>query len=146
MATLSANDLRQLAEAADGTRDTNLFFVMENGELVQTVNRPDSGSYVHVFTPWQGDGGLHGGEPISIAHGQISPTADAVFTTQSAFEKFALPYYIRTNSIQAVGEMLASLYQPDVIAVEHEPGSVIQGVGRDPGFYQVTAGGSSKLI
>ena len=143
MATLTANDLRKLAEEADGTRGEDIYFVLKEGELVRAAKQPTSGVlYLTVNTKWNGEG-LQGTDQIKLDRGQVSPTADALFTSQSSFEKFALPYYIRTMRPDDLKEKLEKLYAADVIAVEHEPGSDVDGV---ESFHGITPTGRFRLI
>src|SRR5687768_4352356 len=119
----TANDLRRFAEAADSTRDEELFFVVKNNELVPAKERPASGDYLIVRTDSRGRG-LRAGPDVALSvsgtRGIIPSTADAAFTTQSAFEKFVLPYYIRSRSPQELIDSFRKVYEEDVVCVYHE--------------------------
>ncbi len=138
----TANDLRRFAEAADGTRDKELFFVIENGSFKQVERAPESGEYLTVKTEWK-TGGLRGTNKLQIVGGEILDKADAAFTSQSSLEKFVLPYYARSRSINELMVSMGKFYADDVICVYHEPGSDSRAVSR---FHTLTAGGVNEII
>ncbi len=119
----TANELRRLVEGLDGTRGEDLFLALKDGRLVLETNRPESGAFFIVRTEFSGGDGLRGTETLSVTNRDIPITADAAFTTQSAFEKFVLPYYVRTRTPKELQAMKDTAYQDDVGAVFHEPSS-----------------------
>jgi hypothetical protein len=117
-----ANEVRKLAEAADGTRGRDVFFVVDGDELKPATSRPGPGKGITVNTEFHGPG-LRGAESLTVTHGTIPPNADAAFTSQSAFEKFVLPYYIRTRSVDELKEMLTKAYAEGITCAFHDPDS-----------------------
>jgi len=110
LTTVTANDLRLAAEKADGFRGIPMALVPDEkrGVTVVTEEEAKSGDkeiLVEILTPFEG-GGVRGDAKVKLLHdNKLYPTpekpdtplasADAVFVTQSAVEKFVLPYYIR---------------------------------------------------
>ena len=141
---LTANDLRRLAEGADGTRDKDLYFGVQNDSISRLPVKPPTGTYVTVHTGWNGPG-LRGTEKVSVTNCNVPDTADAAFTSQSAFEKFALPYYVRTKSIAELKDMLDKFYEEGVVCVYHEPSSE-SGAAKKSGLHILKADGSDSLI
>ena len=135
--TLSANQLRYLAEKADGMRAKALALVID-GNAVDVVPADDKEigrtktKLLDLNTPTRGDGvagdakieihwnGKSYGGPNTILNG-----ADAVFVTQSAIEKFLLPYYMRFKSGAQVQALENSLFNnKNVAAAIHIPPSI----------------------
>ena len=128
---LTANELRRLVEGADGRRDKELTYAVENDGLRlldDTRTQPDEGKFIKVFTDFNGPG-LRGTKQLTLTNGNIvnniPPGADAAFTTQSAFEKFVLPYYVRTRNIKELNQMADRFYKSGVICAYHDPSSEI---------------------
>jgi hypothetical protein len=147
---LNANDLRKFAEAVDSTRNEEMFFQVKNGALVRVGNRPLGGEYLAVKTEWHGDG-LKGGSDVALSvtgsSGKIPGTADAAFISQSAFEKFVLPYYIRTRSPNELTSTFKSVYKKDVVCLYHEITSEPTTMGRKKGgIFALHKDGKRKLI
>lgn len=117
--TLDANQLRWLAEKADGLRDEgDLAMVQDDDVGVDVVKESEVGTrreLFHLKTPSKG-AGVPGNVKIQLTLGNRVYHAtteygdcDAVFVTQSAVEKFLLPYYMRFKSgaeVQAIQDML----------------------------------------
>ena len=145
MSKQTANDLRKLAEAADGARDKDVYVVVKDGSLELVDKQPATGDYATIRTPWGKGKGMTGGAELSVAGAEISTTADAVFASQSAFEKFVLPYYARMKHPADLTADLQKYYADEVICVFHEPGSIIQRGATQPatqsGLYAVTKSG-----
>ncbi|MEO7366877.1 MAG: hypothetical protein ABIZ36_02910 [Gemmatimonadaceae bacterium] len=127
---ISATDLRTIAENADGTRGEDVYIEAGPGTL-KRIAKPPAGrkpatgrSIIVARTEWNGNG-LRGTGTISVTgcKDKVPKTADAVFTSQSSFEKFALPYYVRTMPIPELKKMLSRFYRKGVVCIYHEPGS-----------------------
>jgi hypothetical protein len=131
---LCANQLRYLAEKADGWRDTPLSLVVTDGRI-DVIPTKDISRETQLFTldtPSRGPG-IDGSAKARIFwHGDVYggpdtdlEKADAVFLTQSAVEKFLLPYYMRFKSGAAVQGLENTLFNHDsVAAVFHIPPSI----------------------
>ena len=151
---VSANELRWLAEEADGKRgedgDTPYQIVWKpfNGqwrlglEPKGTVQDPENVVCdVNVFTPFQGDGLRHqmrvklfdaktGGESAILKRVKNGKDEfpDAIFLTQSAFDKFVIPYYTRFRTPHALMRMMRGYFRnPNVLCMEHFPPSDDEG-------------------
>jgi hypothetical protein len=132
--TLSANELRYLAEKADGLRgDLSL---VKNGdgkvdvvktdelqgqtELLRLDTKPNGPGVpgtvkIHLRTA---DNHVYGGPGTDLE------IADAVFVTQSAVEKFMLPYYTRFKSPDQIDRFMKTAYKDeDILAIMHTPWS-----------------------
>lgn len=141
LTTLTASDLRRIAEKADGLRGVPLaLYVTGDGYAdVEPLDDAQKGGrkiLLELDTENKGPG-LHGDAKIQLSfqgtiynHAGLE-TADAVFTSQAAVEKFVLPYYMRYGSASEVEELQENLFKdPDVIASIHLPTSVSKGVYR----------------
>jgi hypothetical protein len=125
----TANDLRQLAEEADGTRAKDLYIVIRKGELDLQTEKPAAGeAFVKVHTGWR-RGGLRATAQLRVVKVDIPKTADAVFSSQSAIEKFVIPYYSRSRTPTELQELLRKLYRQGKVAAFHLPGSIIDAAG-----------------
>ena len=129
--TLSANELRRLAEAVDGVRDQPAYIVWgEHGPEVKThvakgddvmaecrTNNVVSGrrrfTSITVDPPFVDASGA----PVT----DIASRFDAMFWSESAVEKFALPYYLRYHTPAEVDEIRTLFDQPSVYALMHLP-------------------------
>src|SRR5258706_10822919 len=131
---LSANELRYLAEKADGLRTQDLSLIID-GNTVDVVATKDVGArkvLLNLKTPSRGPG-VPGDAKIEIhwrgkTYGgpdSALDKADAVFVTQSSIEKFLLPYYMRFKSAAAVQALENSLFNDrNVAAALHIPPSI----------------------
>lgn len=140
----TAMDLRKVAEEADGTRGEDVYFEVKTDGLQRNPVKPST-SHVTVHTPWQGEG-LRGEGKISVSDTNVSRTADAVFTTQSAWEKFGLPYYVRTKTLDELKSMLDEFYHKDVVCIYHEPKSDVDGGTRAVGLVIQYKDGTQRFI
>ena len=131
MAVLNANNLRRVAEAVDSIRGKPFFLAVQNDQLVVEANEPAPGTFVRVRTDLRGEGGLSGTAILSATSVRIPPEADAVFTTQAAFEKFVLPYYVRTRNIDELQDMVERFYKKRVTCAYHDPSSETRPGGGD---------------
>lgn len=140
----NANELRRLAEAADGTRAKELYVVIENGKLALKKDKP-AGDHAIIKTDWR-SGGLRpsAASVLQVGGKPVSETADAVFTSQSAVEKFVLPYYMRMQSPEDLVKSVKDFYAANVIALYHEPESQIE--KKKAGFHALFDDGTTKFI
>jgi hypothetical protein len=131
---LSANELRYLAEKADGMRDQAVSLIVD-GDKVDVVATKAVGTrkrLLDLATPARGPGIAGDAKTQIFWRGKIygGPNteldeADALFVTQSAIEKFLLPYYMRFKSgaqVQALENMLFN--NPAAVAALHIPPSI----------------------
>ena len=137
-----ANEVRRMAEAADGTREQDVYFTVVGDELSRTPTKPPAGKGITVKTTWHGPG-LRGAASLSVSKGEIPPGADAAFTTQSAFEKFVLAYYIRSKTLDELRTMMDRAYTQGVTAAFHDPSSETDTTS---GFGIVRADGTVEFI
>jgi len=133
--TLNANQLRYLAEKADGLRDRPLALVIDGQGRVDVVPEAEAGQdtvLLKLATEPRGPG-VAGTAKIHLrwndrTYGGPSSkldAADAVFVTQSAIEKFLLPYYMRFKSGAQVQALENTLYNDaGVAAAIHIPPSI----------------------
>lgn len=142
-----ANKLRWLGEAADGDRDKDCVVVW-NGTKLQVVEKSKAGLKaplgISVRTNSHGPG-MRGGKPIDIAYDgksmRLKPEVDAIFLTQSAVEKFVIPYYTRMQSLEWIIEkrdalfndakVLAAIHAYPSITSSWPPKTMLQPLGFD---------------
>lgn len=129
--TLSANELRRLAEAVDGIRDTKAYVVWgANGPEVKTSvaagddviaecetnnvvgNRPRFRS-IGIDPPLVD----RSGRPVK----DLASHYDAMFWSEPAVEKFVLPYYLRFHTPAEVDAIRSAFNHVSVYAVIHPP-------------------------
>ena len=130
---VSAHDLRVLAEQLDGTRGVTLCVVRDavgklqvaedtpasRASAILVVNTPDVPprttriQRIDITPP-----------PIPEQAGDIATEFDALFWSQSAVEKFLVPYYARLLLLDDVKRLSATFEQPDVYAIAHYPRTV----------------------
>lgn len=126
--TITANQLRRLAEWADGVRGETLQLIVdEEGARVEKVTDIDAvppgaillstvdrnplrkvPKYVDVIKPSTG-----------VAHRLDTSVYDAVCWSEAALEKFMLPYYVRFYSRKDFDTLRNAFCQGAVIAVAH---------------------------
>ena len=130
--TPTANDLRRLAEAADGMRGETVCLV-DAGKYFDVVPSHDVGDkpvILSMLTP--NDGSNLQGATFTISHGGVeytNPNVDAIFLSQSAVEKFLLPYYARFQTPRELEQIRDRLYHtPGVVAAVHEFPTIVMGV------------------
>lgn len=129
---LSANELRWLAEAADGKRDRSCAIVIgDNGRPI-VVEENQAGARdrlgVNTYTPFEGDGMRVAAKVrLIFADGStadLPDDTDAVFLTQTAVGKFVLPYYLRMQTPDWVDRKKAELFKANVVAAVHAEPSI----------------------
>jgi hypothetical protein len=140
--SFTANDLRRVAEKADGLRGQPLGLVVDGDgfpDVIPVEEAHKSGRTVllEIETPLVGDG-MRGDAKMLVTlngatyggKGTDLETADAVFTSQAAVLKFVLPYYVRFKSGEELQELQDKLFKDKhVIAAVHLPTSVTHGLG-----------------
>lgn len=129
--TLTANELRRLAEAVDGVRDEPAYIVWgANGPEVKTSVGKDDDVMAECRTPNKVSGrrsfrSITTDPPIVDATGtpitDIASRYDAMFWSEAAVEKFVLPYLLRYTTPKEVDEFRALYDQQDVAAAVHLP-------------------------
>lgn len=133
---LSANDLRWLGEKADGLRGVPLYLVVDEKQGLDVVEEKDlkgRESIIEIRTKSRGPGIPENPElrakpriwyKNKLYSDRDLEQADAVFFSQSAVEKFLLPYYMRFKSGAEVQGMENKLFNNEgVIAAIHIPPS-----------------------
>ena len=148
--TLNANDLRYLAEKADGIRGELALVADGNGKLDVISQSEVNGHSVlaNLYIPGEGPG-VRGTAKIQLrgennqvygGPGTDIDNADAVFVTQSAVEKFLLPYYMRFKTPSEVAEIERKAFADKTVdAMIHFPWSYPEAVslGRFDPLYGV---------
>lgn len=133
---LTANELRKLAEAADGIRDKTAYVVW-SGDEPQVKTKLDDGDELIVECKTRNDTKARAAfksimldPPLIDANGKpiehIADKYDAMFWSEAAVEKFVIPYYARFKSPQDLVRIRDAFIHPATIAVIHPPVSIIQ--------------------
>jgi hypothetical protein len=128
---LTANELRKLAEAADGIRDKTAYVVW-SGDEPQVKTKLDDGDELIVECETRNDAKKRASftsivldPPLIDADGNaiknIADKYDAMFWSEAAVEKFAIPYYARFTSPQDLARMLDAFNHPTTLAMMHPP-------------------------
>lgn len=140
MKKLSANGLRFLAEKADGIRNQTAYLVVAKDGTPDVVAKDDFNGrtpILEIETPLKGSGITAAVDIRLLYDGVILggehdlDKADAVFVTQSAIEKFCLPYYMRFMTAAEVDKLQNDLYNDDFIAAYHIHPSITEGFAPD---------------
>jgi hypothetical protein len=129
--TLSAKALRRLAETADGLRELHPWLVVDDDGKLIVVEQAKIGTrqrLINLETPDDGPA-LHFKPTLGLTvDGKTYPPgrglelADAVFTSQSAVEKFVFPYYTRVKSPAEVEAMAREMFDDEAtVAIIHFP-------------------------
>lgn len=133
---ITANDLRFAAEGADSIRDRPAVLIKKADGRLDVVPDDmvpkDAEPLLDIETNPRGPGIVGDAKARVLWRGRLYGAniehfdkADALFTTQSAIEKFLLPYYMRFKSAHEVGHLERVLFNDrDVIAAFHIPGSI----------------------
>jgi hypothetical protein len=130
--------LRWLGEEADGQRDKDLALVWRDDKLaLASAGEADfKNGFLDVRTDLEGDHGMRGGGVIEITYnGEALPVgnADAAFFTQSAVEKFVLPYYTRMKTPAEIQAIKNKLFANGIVVALHDPPSITRGIGQPRG-------------
>lgn len=132
---VNANALRRAAEKADGLRGKTLALVVDEKGLPDVIELEEAEkNHREVLLKLETSNigqGLPGTAKIRVVNdnqtygeGTILRTADAVFTSQSAVEKFVLPYYMRFKSADDIKKLQETLFLDEhVFAAAHIPPS-----------------------
>jgi hypothetical protein len=154
---LTANDLRALAEAADGLRDEDAVVIVDpevapggpRYKIVRESQRGDAQPVLRLrtdnkppFVKRKPELVLMSDPPVSLSsHPNLTLAhCDAVFTSISAVDKFVLPYYERMrelSAVQAAREKFAA--DSSALAVVHLPHSVDDTLRATGSMYAVVA-------
>lgn len=133
-AKVSASALRRLAEKADGLRDQHPYLVVDDHGTVDVAGENDVGERQKVLdleTLYDGDGLRF--KPVlgmtvdgkAYPNGTELEVADAVFTSQSAVEKFVFPYYARIRTPAELAQMAKEMFDDKGnVAIIHKPATV----------------------
>jgi hypothetical protein len=136
--SITANDLRFAGEEADSIRNQPAFLILGDDGKPHVVAQADLNGrtpLLQLSTESRG-AGMRGNVKVQLVVDGKPYTkeiphlddADSVFLTQSAIDKFVLPYYMRFRSAGQVGAMENKLFNvQDVLAAFHIPGSVLFG-------------------
>ncbi len=144
-----ANHLRKIAERADGTRGKDQYLVVRGEEVELVDEKPDGSNekFATIHTKYSGDGMRK--SPQLKADGKATPEkADALFASQSAVEKFLVPYYARTRTPKELQNLVDELFKAGRTVAFHMPGSDVGGalVESIPGLYAMDENGKITLI
>jgi hypothetical protein len=153
---LTANELRALAEEADGLRNHDAVIVRDADPAARRryrVMRADQMTTEQPvlairtdddprFVPRRPAFALHSHPPVQLQNhpGLTLASCDAVFTSLSAFDKFVLPYYAqmrRLDDVKAARERFAST--ATALAVVHLPNSIDDTVSAAGALYALVA-------
>ncbi len=135
MPPFNANQLRWLAESADGKRGcTDCVAVIGDDGKPTVVHRADAGMRpplpIDVSTLWE-PGGMRGGVTVTLSYGgrqvDVPDNTDAVFLTQTAVDKFVVPYYTRMEAPLWIQSKREELFGPKVVAALHAEPSITTG-------------------
>ncbi len=131
---LNATQWRQLGEEADGRRGETLAFVWDAAQgrwiLTKESNATGAPDAARVRTEHE-PGGLRKTPEVDIVIGgrsyRVPRTGgylpDAIFLSQSAVEKFVLPYYARSQTLEWLVEKKNELFKGKAVAAIHIPPS-----------------------
>lgn len=140
----TAQELRLMAEAADGMRGEDLVLISKNrddgsGVVLDVIPEKDLDSALHKeLLKCRTD--LKVGNPPTIEHIKIKAKdnqkeeslldrCDALFWTESAVEKFVIPYYVGVLGLHSTVEVWRAFDDPKVYALAHLPRSVMEPLG-----------------
>jgi hypothetical protein len=133
---INANFLRKLAEHADGLRAERLRVVLSN-EKKKSSRKPiigpiDAAEYLfEMRTPHANNKKMGrpasvkigygvGKKPLAIFPGsEKKPYFDSLFWTQSAIEKFVVPYYARIFTPTEMAKLRKAYTNENVVAIGH---------------------------
>lgn len=146
--TLTANQLRALAEAADGSRKVKMFLVASGNSAEPVKIEKGSGAttvLIELLTDekekFQNQATIKTDPVLDELYdidGKLIPGAlkdcDAVFTSLSAVEKFLVPYYVKLKTLDEVKKMRDAFANSTVtVAAFHLPSSY-PGFAREGGI------------
>ncbi|MBX9857310.1 MAG: hypothetical protein K2Y26_17400 [Gemmatimonadaceae bacterium] len=133
--TVTANDLRRVAEAADGLRGTTYTLsanapLRDGGTGLGLVpvdpKAPTAPGEIRVVTPLKAPGKPRP-KAVYVQHpgtGEMiyidTEKFDAVFWGEAAIEKFLVPYYVRFQSEGFMQTLREAITNEEIIAIAHE--------------------------
>lgn len=138
--TVTANDLRRVAEAADGMRGATYTLsanapLRDGGTGLGLVpvdpKAPTAPGEIRVTTPLKAPGKPRP-KAVFVQHpgtGEMiyvdTEKFDAVFWGEAAIEKFLVPYYVRFQSEGFMQTLREAITNEEIIAVAHEFPSIV---------------------
>ena len=131
-ATISANDLRRLAETADGLRNRDVALVTRAGQVTVIDASDMLATDTHLLTLRTNDHTNQAKRPefdmtLQLAHGpslSLRVNFDAFFWSESAIEKFVFPYYARIWSPEMLTTFRERFGEDNAaMGIIHPPGS-----------------------
>jgi hypothetical protein len=137
--TLTANQLRALAEKADGYRNEQLSVVLRqngSGTTVEVVKGSEKlATDKELFGLGTNDNSLLAPAGTSIIvktpngfQKECVGIGDALFWSRAAVEKFVLPYYAGFKTPEELQAMMDAISAPDIIVAIHAQPSNIEGI------------------
>lgn len=131
--SITAWELRKLAEAAHGTRGKALSIVWRNGSL-QLVEQTATGDVVVFGVDTPPTLVRNAGTNFKVmvqgtnpSLGDVTSLFDAFFWTESSIEKFFFPYYAGILDATAYAMLVSSFYDGNaerrIVAFGHLPGT-----------------------
>jgi hypothetical protein len=150
---ITAYRLRELAEEADGLRGQPLELVFEKDDLVL---KAPSGTIVSgaipVQTPKQKDPysvklravNLDPAPKLRPGDENLAESFDAFFWSESAVDKFLVPYYVRMHGADFVKELQDAIRNKFVYLISHYPRTVAGALGTHD--FRILAPPSPDLI
>lgn len=134
--SITASELRRLAEAADGIRDQPAYLVWgaqgpevkttlgKDDELIVECETKNSVQSRPAFKTITLDPPVvdRDGKPVTHVAGQY----DAMFWSEAAVEKFVVPYYAQFNTAHHIARIMTAFNHPASIGMIHPPLSDIK--------------------
>lgn len=127
---VTAETLRLLAESVDGSRGETVYIVVRDGELKPVRRKNDGEEELFLCeTP------LHRPQRPPVEHLRIRvrgketslhELCDSVFWTESAVEKFVVPYYAGVGGADAAMDVWTAFNDESVYALVHLPRSTYE--------------------
>lgn len=120
MVTRSASDVRRLAEAVNGKRDTDVIVATDRqGELVTRTALEEGDTFLFTVNTRSRQRRVEATGRISAEGMQAElEECDAVFWTESSVEKFVWPYY-EAHGIDVSRIRSAYESDPAIVAIAH---------------------------
>ena len=140
--SLTASELRKLAEAADGIRDQPAYVVWgpngpevkttlaKNDELIVECDTKSDVKSRPAFKSITIDPPLVDRNGHRISH--VERKYDAMFWSEAAVEKFVIPYYARFTTAHHIARIMTAFNHPATMAIIHPPLSEIQFITSTP--------------
>jgi hypothetical protein len=127
-----ANDLRHLAETADGWRDVDLYAYVKDKKLKLSKTKPSNDvRWIAVKTGCTKPHDMGCPSKVKLAT-QKNPSGttvfagkgtddyfDSLFWAQSSVEKFMVPYYARIFTATQMRRLRKAYTDPNVVAIGH---------------------------